>query len=446
MFKDNTNVILNSNKDVFLFKLSKDKKITYDMYNPFLYLVSSEVLSDKSVFMYSVVIDKEDNIHLVALMNSGEVTYYKYSEGKWINGKIAKFDLSSNIYNQMELFMINNKLHLIYNYSSLINSNVWTIQHVVYSNKIEAKYNAVRYISKKNPDPFIVDVDKVGTIHLIYKTNMNNSQIFHNFYSPFTNRWTSQVKQLSQQNSNSTSPYLFIDTKDNLHSLWVEEINGKFNTKYSKMNSSGKEKYKWKHISLPYISKLNSRPIIFEENNILKLVFISNNQLTLLTSSNYGNSWLGEKESAFHIKDTILVKFNSNILKDKNKITYGYSSIATNLKFYFLDIYKDIELPQTTTDNQVKSKEVPTDCEYNEVKEEISTDNNEDIVSVISSDIPNMIEELNIQINNIIFTQNSIELILNNILINQKNLENKITNIEDIINSSNKSFFQKLFS
>src|SRR5690606_4266233 len=107
-------------------------------------------------------------IHLVALINTGELHYYSYTDGQWYKNTIAKFNLKSNIYNQFETLIINNKLHLLYNYSNLINSNIWTIQHIVYDSKREEQYNVVRYISKKIPEPFIVDADNLGNIHILY--------------------------------------------------------------------------------------------------------------------------------------------------------------------------------------------------------------------------------------------------------------------------------------
>lgn len=439
MLKYNANVAINSNKSLFVFELSKDKEIIFHMYDSSLNHLRSEVLNDQDVFKYSAIIDENDDLHVVALMNSGELSYYKYVESRWTSAKIGKFDLSSNIYNQMEIFMINNKLHIIYNYSNLINSNIWTIQHVIYDNRVEARHNAVRYISKKNPDPFVADVDKVGTIHLTYATSINNPQIFYSFYSPFTKGWASQAKQLSEKNSSCMHPYLFIDTKDNLHCLWIQELNGKSSVKYFKMSLNGKEKYIWKQISLPYIHVSNSLPILLEENNILKLIFTSDKYLDFLSSSDYGNSWFNEKASHMFTKNMSIIKVESNLSQDKNKITHAYFTLEPDLKFYLLDVYKDIETLDTIADT-------PEDCQNEEINEEINMDINKDIIDSISPNISDVIEGLNIQIDNIIINQKYIESILTNILNNQEDIESKLDMLEDIINSINRPFFQRIFN
>ena len=180
MFNQNISIIFNSNEETFLFDLSANKEIVYTIYDSFFNELESKNILDENIMKYSVLIDKNNVIHLIALTNTGELNYYKYIKDKWIKNNVAKFDLASNLYNQMEILMVKDKLHIIYNYSNIINSNIWTIQHVILNDKNGERHNAIRYISKRIPDPFFVNADSLGNIHIVYKTYINNdSQIYH---------------------------------------------------------------------------------------------------------------------------------------------------------------------------------------------------------------------------------------------------------------------------
>lgn len=419
MFDLNINLVINSNKEIFVFQLSNEGKVIYSVYDSSLTFLDSNNLDDKRVLKYTTCIDESNTVHLVALIHTGELYYYKYSDQNWSKVTIAKFDMKSNLYNQIEILIIKNRLHIIYNYSNLINSNVWTIQHVIYGS--EEKHNAIRYISKRVPDPFIVDVDTQGTIHLLYKNNINNPQINHSFYSPYTKSWSSLTKQVSSDNRNSSLPFLFIDPQDNMHGLWQEDLDGNYQIKYIRMSSSGKEKYIWKDIQLPYIQLSKYPPIIFEEDNILKLVFLSGDSINFIYSTDYGSSWIKDSNNEVLSDDVILVKTKSIL----NKVNYIYCNSFDNPKLFFLDLFS-YKKPLS-----VEGKPI---VEYEEtIVEPIE----------IQNIIPNEFED---KLNNILDNYNSIDSILNQLLDSQKSIEDKLNNIQNSIDSKKPSFLNRLFN
>lgn len=430
MFNLNTNIVINSNQEVFIFQLSNDGEIIYTIYDSSLTLFDSNLLHEKNIIKYSILIDENDIIHLVALVNTGELNYFKYIEEKWIKATIAKFDTKSNMYNQIEILMIKNKIHIIYNYSNFINSNIWTIQHVIYGD--EERHNAIRYISKRTPDLFVVDVDNQGTIHLLYRSNPNNPQIHHIFYSHYTKAWSSLSKQISSDNCNNLLPFLLIDSQNNLHGIWVEVMNDKYKLKYLKMKSSGKEKYIWKDISFPYIQLSDYPPIIIEEDNKLKLIYLSNNTIQFLYSLDHGESWVKGENSENPTKNIMLIRVKSNINRI-NKINYIYSNISDSPILYFLDLLpykKDFD----TTDSILPETIIPSETKDNEPNLEAT----ETSISIY--------DELYNKIESILDNHNNTQSILNQILDNQENIIDKINNIQKSIDIKKDSFINKLFN
>ena len=68
MFNLNINIVINSNRDIFIFQLGDDREIIYSVFDSTLIALNSDNLYDKNILNYSVLIDENDIIHLVALI------------------------------------------------------------------------------------------------------------------------------------------------------------------------------------------------------------------------------------------------------------------------------------------------------------------------------------------------------------------------------------------
>jgi hypothetical protein len=427
MFELNTNIIIDSEIKTFVFKLEKEE-IKYNIFDHSLNLLNSTSLPDKGVKLYSVYIDLDNIIHLVALLSAGELNYYKYIDEQWSKGTIANFDLKANIYNQIKIFTVKNKLHLIYNYSNLINSHIWTLQHVIYDKANGEKHNIIRYISKRAPDPFFVDIDRLGTIHLFYKTDLSTiSQIHHTFYNPYTNNWISSPKQISSEGINNLDFYLFIDSYNNLHGLLLEELNNRCKIKYLRMSSKGKEKYIWKEISLPYILISNYPPIIFQEDNNLKLLYLSDNKIKYITSTDYGITWSIENIIDSLDDNHSIVEVSSNLLSKKHKINHSYFSNPDNPKLNSLNIFSNTTFSLEEISSEVINEEIKL-----EILEEV------DIA-------PNILNDLNNKMDQLILNYETYESFISIMISNQVDLENILNNIQISLDKNNQSFLSKVF-
>lgn len=441
MFKPNKNLIINSAENIFAFDLSLEGKILYKLFDPDLSLIESNNLIEETVLNYSTTIDQNDTIHLVALINTGELHYYSYTDGQWYKNTIAKFNLKSNIYNQFETLIINNKLHLLYNYSNLINSNIWTIQHIVYDSKREEQYNVVRYISKKIPEPFIVDADNLGNIHILYVNYINNnSQVYHSFYSPYGKMWNPHPKLLSSDNVNNLYPYLFIDSYNNIHCLWVEDAKYKLNLKMMRMNSSGKEKYKWKEILLPNISISKGYPFMFELNNKLNLVFISKDRILVFQSEDYGNIWTKSDEE-YDLKETTrLVKLRLNPLNYPDKINLAYMDEGNDGEIYLLNNFLNIDEFSLKEAANISEK---TDDSPNSGKPlEAYSEPNEIAPSYI---YPHLLE-IKEKLDEVLAKQLTLNANLEKLIDGQNNTNKKLNMLEALLMEKTKSFWSRLFT
>lgn len=414
----NKELIINSKGEFFFFEMDEWKKINYTKYNH--KYISTEALSllkDK-VLTFTTTIDNKNNIHLIVLTLSGKLLYYLYQQDKWSNALIANFDTKYNIYKNMNIILDNDNVNIIYSYSNLINTNLWTIQHTLYKKKTWGKYNIISFLGHKSNLYFNIDKDSFGTIHLLYNNIQNNNlQINYTFYNPFAKLWNKSTNKLSKRNTNNHFPYIFIDSKNNLHALWLEKTSENNRLKYFILSTIGNNKYKWSEKGIPNITNCINMPIIFEEKEMLKIVYLIDNHIGFLYSLDYGNTWSKGDLLKIDSSKIFLVKVSGNS-KDI-KIKNAYCSGENILNLYFINSFKpNLTTPSSTIMESPCSKSEQFIPESKREDEKFS---------------------------NIYNTQDEIKNMLINILDSQNKIENKIDIILTKLEEDKKSIFSKFF-
>lgn len=421
-FLINDNLIIDSEGKFILFFLDNKGEVKYTKYGLSNKPIETLVLHKNNILRYSVTIDENDNIHLIALTRLGELNYSIYKDKNWSNAIIAKFDFKSNIYNNISILLEDKNLNIIYNYANLINSKLWTIQHVMGSKQNWDKHNIVSLIADKKFAFFHIDMDSFGSIHLLYNSMEGNGhQVYHIFYNSYAKKWNPVPQKLSSPNTNALFPYLFVDTKDNLHAIWLEKLNMNNTLKYCRLTSKGNEKYIWNQIKIPHISNCNNMPIIIEEKGILKIIYLTNKGIGFLYSSDNGTTWYEGDELEIEPSKINLVKVSGNLTKSKNiKINHAYCTIEESIYFYFLSSINPID--------SINTDKLPVNQ------------------PIFQADIVNSDEEIISKYNKLLETQEEIKTTLYKVIDSQNSMEKKIENILKILEDTDKdSIFHKLF-
>ncbi len=411
---------INSDNIFILFQLDDFGKIKYSLYDNFNNFIKTFTIDIGKVLNYSVTIDQEDTIHLITLTESGELIHSIYNNNTWSNTIISKLNLQSNIYKDIDFKIFNNNINILYNYANVINPNLWTIQHILNHNNTWIRHNVINLYANINTTYFSLDIDSFGILHLLYTTiDKNNIELFHKSYNPFSQKWSRTPQRVSFSENDKKYPYIFIDTKNNLHGLWLETINNSDTLKYYRLSPKLQGKYIWEEIKIPHISNCNNPPIIFEENGILKIVYTQNNKIGFLYSTDYGNNWHKGDTLTMGSKPIHFVKVSTHAKKYKNlKINHLYCYIDSNQPiFYFIE----------TFDNRTKEqKNIPANKD------------NKDIDS-------NNKDKTNQSIEQILTNQNEIKDILYKIGSTQTEIKENTEKILTILNDNKGSFLHKFF-
>lgn len=251
-----------------------------------------EIIDKKDIITFGYTIESEI-IHLVYLLKNGDLNYNTFINGNWTMAQIGKFDTTSNYYNQLDVLYIKGKLNIFYAYSNYINSNIFTLHHVVYKNTIESRYNIIRYLSKKSSKAsFTVDFDTIGNIHLLYNTIVNDlSYVYYTYFNPHKNSWLKEPIKLSQENKFNENSHVFVDSKDNIHAIWWEEYENGYTLKYHRLSPTGKDRFKWIDMKNLNIKSSIPKGVLTEEEDLISLVYGDEINYSTLTSSDYGLNW-----------------------------------------------------------------------------------------------------------------------------------------------------------
>ncbi|NLN14840.1 MAG: hypothetical protein GX185_04455 [Tissierellia bacterium] len=292
----------------FLFQLKPDGLLSYRIFNGDMEVVKEHQLADE-VLNYALCLDGSNRINLIYLLAGGELMLKIMDGDEWIDSQIALLDTKSNFYQQFELLHISNKLHFIFSASNYINSQLITIYHLIINKKIERK-NVIKYVLRKDYCHFSLGYDDFGTIHLLYNTKTNfDSYIYYTFYSPYRGVWTMNPKEMSSRGKENSEPYLFVDSKSNIHALWLEEARGQYRVRLAKMAISGKDKYIWQYVNLNHNFNSCVRPLIYEMEGQLRLLCYDDKSIRSFSSRDFGDSWAFEGEKEIKNYDNRL-KFN----------------------------------------------------------------------------------------------------------------------------------------
>ncbi|HLR34869.1 MAG TPA: hypothetical protein VK071_06010 [Tissierellales bacterium] len=351
LIKNSEGVLYNfyiDKKNNLVFTLLEDENIT----NNFPFKIDSNVLD------FSVVIDKKDKVQLIYLIENGTLIHSNYIQNKWTKQSVLKLNTKSNIYKYLTLFISNGSINIFYACANLVNVNLWSIEQLTQESSQWKKKTVTSIFSQKMLTPFYIDSDSLGNIHLIFKTNeKDSSHIYYLFYNIFIKKWSQIIEKISLLKTNNIFPYLFVDSKNNIHILWSSLENKKYILKYKTLSHIGQNKFRWQTINLPIVSNCINTPIMLENNGILKIIYLKDDEIGCLNSTNYGQSWKVIDKKKLDVSSIYLLKYSSNFEKEypNNKINNYYGTIDDNITLFFNDNHNN-KISYNIKDNAENNK------------------------------------------------------------------------------------------
>lgn len=349
-------VIKNQTGHSFSFYLNKLGDIKYDCFKENNQLISEKKLVEGNALEFCASIDRFDTIHLIFLNCIGELKHLTYINNSWKSKVISNLDLLSNNYKHLKLIIFDDSIGLLYSYANLISPCVWNIDYISITSNYQ-KQNIISFLTNRDFYPYSICIDKFNDIHLLYTaTECGYSQIYYMKFSPFLNVYKKPPLKISNNKTNNFNPYIFIDTHNQIHTLWSQVSFESSDIKYMVVRE---HESKFEAVILPTLKNDSNYPIIFEEHELLKIVYISNNSINMISSKDFSLNWL--QNASVDILDNALYLFQyiSNYSQGKNidNINYVYGFIDENIKILFSNSFKnnflELDLQEDTIDNTI---------------------------------------------------------------------------------------------
>ncbi|WP_069649432.1 hypothetical protein [Caloranaerobacter ferrireducens] len=429
----------------------KNNIIFSNVYDENRKILKSKELISLDIIDYSVDIDINDKIHILCITKTGEIIYYVYFKDTLSEKHLTTLDIKSNRYDYFYLKVIKDEIHIFYAFSNIINSTVWTIQHIVGNKQTWEKKNVISITPGKYMSPYYLDFDKLGNIHLIYKNIENRTQqIYYTHYSSFLKNWSKYPIRVSDTSVDNLHPYIFVDNRNVIHLVWSKLDNSDLRFIYKQRPVITNQKGKWKSIELPLSHSTYTHPVIYEDFGVLRILYKQNNSIRGLISKDFGFSWTDDITlSNLENQNWKYFRYISNNPKEKNKIKINhiYAKITDTIELYCKYLNTNISDTKNSTDNNMKISKLNLDTATINQKNKITNkSNNTNIVNAKNeplifedNNIKEFVDNTNRQIKNIFSKTYNINLIKREIekllLNNTKDLENKIKSDKYDLNS-----------
>ena len=412
-------LVYNQIEEFYLFELESSGNLIYKVFDKCMKLIDKYIILSNNVLGFSLTLDSTNRINLVYLLESGDLFLCINDGLNWTKSLIGTLDTKSNIYHQFEILNLNNKINIIFTFSN-------AIHHLILDNNIQKQNNVIKYILRKGYNEFSVGFDKMGTIHLLYNTTTNyESYIYHSFYSPYKGTWNTNPKELSTRNKNNSNPYLFIDSKSNVHTVWLEMENSNYRLKYAKMPVIGKNKFIWQNINIYIPIKNKFTPIIYEFNGVLKILCYDNESTININSYDFGEKWLNGKSENISNSCRFIRFAKANNMHPEliiNNVLVRNSKIE-DLYDLYIDSYFGNEVDKENITKATNSK--------------TNLDDKDIIVNLKLKEFE--------QSNKMPIDMNEIKSLLNQVLKNQESIITEINNINNIKFERKPSLVEKIF-
>ncbi|MBF8984824.1 hypothetical protein IZY60_14870 [Lutibacter sp. B2] len=262
--------------------------------------IYSTVKITENVTNYSVAIDAFGIFYLVSISSSGDLKYCVYKNNKWDCRYLTKYDAKSYRFKNLRIFVVNQKIHILVAISNIVNSELWTLKHHYWNKHTWINKKVCDMVIEKYDVPFHADIDPYNNIHIVFKSLSNKKfQVYYCKYSIAYNTWSIPLR-ISNVSKDNSHPFILCDNQTGAHIVWSSFYKNNLEIFYlynSKINSS---KNDWSEIKQLSNERTNStHPFIYQVNNDINILWRQNNKYFKKSINILNTTWSESSEIQF---------------------------------------------------------------------------------------------------------------------------------------------------
>lgn len=312
---------------------------------------SDKVLIKDGLPGFDVIIDDNKNIHLVCRDRNFNIIYLLYNNDKWHKYVILKNKSNKPKPKNFKSFIINNFINLIY---IIEHEDKHLLVHQILNHE-QYEPSVIDYISSSSLS-FSAALDDSNNIYLYYLSERAGKKLGYKYYA-WANKTWSQFKNIDDEETEKTNPYMIIDNKNNTHLCYVKELDNHMKLCYKRLLFDYPNDNKWDDEieiwSSPFA--VNIVPVILKVENDLYLMWQSSGRVLYSYSKDNGITW--STPSQFLVgsyKSISIIGFRTAIGNEMQMINcnlcYGYET-ENSINLYLLTNYLK-DMPEKKAENK----------------------------------------------------------------------------------------------
>lgn len=197
-------------------------------------------VDSQSIRRFSVTIDRNDNIHLLAYTTSKQLLYYMWKGDQWYQRLLLPISSRFENISFLELISTRYHIHLFY---YIENSLKRAQESLIHSYLKDGKWTSdvlLNFLTDQVVTPQLIRSDDKGNIFCVYTRRIQNqTRCYCIYYDINDNAWT-KPSILFQKPGSCYEFNGQTDSTGNLHLVWVEEVGSDYRLNYKSINPNDK--------------------------------------------------------------------------------------------------------------------------------------------------------------------------------------------------------------
>ncbi|NLB43319.1 MAG: hypothetical protein GX815_13920 [Clostridiales bacterium] len=197
-------------------------------------------VDNRPIRQFSVTIDSNDTINLLAYNSSKQLIYYECKEDQWYQRLLLPISSRFENISFLEVLSTHYHIHLFY---YIENSLKRAQESLIHSYLKDGKWNSdvlLNFLTDQVVTPQLIRSDDKGNIFCVYTRRIQNqSRCYYVYYDANNNAW-SKPTILFQKPGSCCEFNGQTDSSGNLHLVWIEEVGSEYCLNYKSINPNDK--------------------------------------------------------------------------------------------------------------------------------------------------------------------------------------------------------------
>lgn len=350
--------------------ISYDNLWSFYLYDKTLYYCKDKNYDKESIKIiddvktFDLCIDAKQKIHILCVINSGELIYLVLQNDICNKKLLQSFPQKANSIDQVKILAVDDAIHIFYNFriigKNIRNYNYKSFIIHSYKTKYEWMQSYIGTFHQSISPNFFVDIDSNKTLHFFYlsidqKTQSINSLVFPKYKATWF-----KAKNIKLSTHNIKLLNVFNDSNDRIH--YIFQNSNSMGIYHQCISTS--EAFQNPH-SLVDGKTIDSLEFnIFEVNKQIWISWLTENHISYIYSQNFGETWTDVSEyTADKIKKIqyFFVDYDSNASKVIS--TFGF---IDDLEAFVLGINEIRELENEAVDVNYSNDKLLDNSQNNE--------------------------------------------------------------------------------